>query len=73
MPKVHCKHCPIIEFCNLNPILVNRPTGKVKGGTLNPVTGMKTGGKPITIKVRLCPLLLAIGQAVRPPMEEAKK
>jgi len=53
MPKVHCKHCPIIEFCNINPILVNRPTGKQKGG------------KPVNAKVRLCPILIAIGRTIR--------
>ena len=61
MPKVHCNHCPIIEFYNTNPIMVDRPTGKCKEG------------KPVTVKRRLCPILIAVSQAFKMPMGKLKK
>jgi len=59
MPKTHCNRCPIVEFCNKNPIMVMRPTGKF--------TGRGANRKPVMIKDKLCPLLIAISRTIPPP------
>lgn len=60
MPKTHCNHCPIVEFCNKDPIMVNAPSGKYMGRGAN--------RKPVMIRKRLCPLLIAISRTVPPPV-----
>ena len=57
MPK--CSRCPIKTECNQNPIIVDRPTRTPKE--------KRNFGE--TIKLKVCPLLVAIGHAVQPPSE----
>ena len=61
MPKTHCNHCPIVEFCNRSPILVDRPTGKY--------VGKGDQRKPVTVKARLCPLVLAVNHVIEASIE----
>lgn len=64
MPK--CSRCPIKTECNQNPILVTREQKKPKftarGRKSEPVPAGEVIEK---VKVRLCPLLIAIGHAVK--------
>lgn len=57
MPK--CNRCPIKPECNKNPILVDAPK-------TNPKTGKSE-------KIRLCPLIIAVGYAIRSHNEEFDK